>query len=40
VGIGVTHEFAPGASFFVDYDGKFTGGFNQNVGSVGIRVRL
>ncbi|HUK06667.1 MAG TPA: autotransporter outer membrane beta-barrel domain-containing protein, partial [Stellaceae bacterium] len=30
VGVGVSHEFAPGASFFVDYDGKFTGGFNQN----------
>jgi uncharacterized protein with beta-barrel porin domain len=40
VGIGVSHEFPPGASFFMDYDGKFTGGFNQNVGSVGIRVRL
>jgi outer membrane autotransporter protein len=40
VGVGVSHEFAPGASFFVDYDGQFTGSFNQNSGSVGIRVRF
>jgi len=40
VGVGVSHEFAPGASFFVDYDGQFTGGFNQNSGSVGIKVRF
>jgi outer membrane autotransporter protein len=40
VGVGVSHEFAPGASFFVDYDGQFTGGFNQNSGSVGIKVKF
>jgi outer membrane autotransporter protein len=40
VGVGVSHEFAPGASFFMDYDGQFTGGFNQNSGSVGIKVRF
>jgi outer membrane autotransporter protein len=40
VGVGVSHEFAPGASFFMDYDGQFTGGFNQNSGSVGIKVKF
>jgi hypothetical protein len=40
VGVGVSHEFAPGASFFMDYDDQFTGGFNQNSGSVGIRVKF
>ncbi|HUK10736.1 MAG TPA: autotransporter outer membrane beta-barrel domain-containing protein [Stellaceae bacterium] len=40
VGVGVSHEFGPGASFFVDYDGKFTGGFNQNSGSVGIKAKF
>jgi outer membrane autotransporter protein len=40
VGVGVSHEFAPGASFFMDYDGQFTGGFNQNSGSVGIKIKF
>ena len=40
VGIGVSHEFEPGASFFLDYDGRFTGGFNQNSASAGIKVKF
>jgi outer membrane autotransporter protein len=40
VGVGIAHEFAPGASFFVDYAGQFTGGFNQNSGSVGVKLRF
>jgi outer membrane autotransporter protein len=40
VGFGITHEFAPDASFFVDYAGQFTGGFNQSSASAGIKVKF
>lgn len=40
MGLGVTHDLAPGASVFADYDGKLTGGFDQHAFSAGIKVRF
>jgi uncharacterized protein with beta-barrel porin domain len=40
VGAGVAAEISPNAKLYIDYDGKFTGGFNQNAVSAGFRVQF
>jgi hypothetical protein len=38
VGLGITHDLAPNARIFIDYDGKFTGGFNQHAFTGGVKI--
>jgi len=40
VGAGLTAEISPSANLYIDYDGRFTGGFNQNAVSAGFRVKF
>jgi outer membrane autotransporter protein len=40
VGAGFTAEVSRDVRFYVDYDGKFQGGFDQNAVSAGFRVRF